>query len=297
MLHSLPPNRVSADRDIGEFELAGTANAIAAVLSDACVVGVEGTPREIMTVLDSHSPDVVFNLCEAPRGRPDQEAHVAAVLEWLNVRFTGSGSETLALCRRKDWTNAVLAAAGVAIPRSGVFPCIVKPAGEDGSSGIRDDSVCGDVEAVARAQSRITGPVVVQEYLAGREFHVAVWGRRHPDYVSIGETRFLNGLRILTYTSKWDVESADFMNSPLYYDSDISPALRESLALVAKASWRAVGARGYLRVDMRLDADGQPRVLDVNPNPELGVGVGVRRAAEEAGWSWEEFVRKQVEWA
>ena len=65
----------------------------------------------------------------------------------------------------------------------------------------------------------------------------------------------------------------------------------------AVGAWNAVGARGYLTVDVRLDAAGNPFVLDVNPNSDLGPGVGVARAAEEAGWTWERFVRQQVEWA
>ena len=65
----------------------------------------------------------------------------------------------------------------------------------------------------------------------------------------------------------------------------------------ALGAWRAVEARGYLRVDLRLDAGGQPRVLDVNPNPELAPGVGIHRAVTEAGWTWERFVRQQVLWA
>ena len=96
-----------------------------------------------MAILDSQHPDVVFNPCEAPLGRPDLESHVAALLEWRGVRFTGCGSETLALCRRKDRTKAVLAAAGAPVPRDGGFPCIVKPADQDGSAGIDARRPCG----------------------------------------------------------------------------------------------------------------------------------------------------------
>ena len=61
--------------------------------------------------------------------------------------------------------------------------------------------------------------------------------------------------------------------------------------------WQAVDGRGYMRVDIRLDGEQTPHVLDVNPNPEIGPGVGICRAAQEAGWTWEQFVRQQVEWA
>jgi len=251
-----------------------------------------------MTPLERAKPDVVWNACEAPLGRPDLEAHVAALLEWWGVRFTGCRSETLALCRRKDRTNAVLAAAGVPVPREGeILPCIVKPADEDGSSGIERESVCHRPEDVARMRERLAGPVLVQEFLPGREFAVSLWGDRRPEHSSIGEFSFGNGLLLNTYASKWDLDSEDFRSSPLSYRTAIEDPLRRSVLDAAEGAWRAVEARGYLRVDVRLDRDGEPRVLDVNPNPELAPEVGIHRAVTEAGWTWERFVRQQIDWA
>jgi D-alanine-D-alanine ligase len=297
VLHTLPPLAPLPRRDPGEFDLAAAAQGIADVLPEAVVAGVRGEVSEIVAHIATHRPDVVFNACEAPLGQPALEPHVAALLEWLGVRFTGSGSETLALCRRKDRTNAVLAAAGVPVPRTGVFPCIVKPADEDGSAGIDAGSICEDATAVARAQARLAGPAIVEEFLPGREFAVAMWGRDSPEHVSIGETRFIDGLRLCTYASKWDTESGDFASSPISYDCELAAPLRQEVIAAARGAWMAVAARGYMRVDVRLDAAGSPRVLDVNPNPELGPGVGICRAAQEAGWTWERFVRQQVEWA
>ncbi|HEY2013341.1 MAG TPA: ATP-grasp domain-containing protein [Bryobacteraceae bacterium] len=297
VLHTLPPHAAAEGRVVGEFDLNAAAAGMASVLPGAVVAGVRGEVSEITRLLDAYKPDVIFNACEAPLGRTDLEPHVAALFEWLGVRFTGSGSETLSLCRRKDRANAVLAAQGVPVPRTGVFPCIVKPADEDGSAGIHGDSICEDAEALARVQARQTGPLVVQEFLPGREFAVSVWGRNEPDYLSIGETLFRNGLRLITYAAKWDLESDDFANSPLNYHTALDQPLREAIHAVAGAAWRAVGARGYLRIDIRLDAAGDPYVLDINPNPELGPGVGICRAVQEAGWTWEQFIRRQVEWA
>jgi len=67
--------------------------------------------------------------------------------------------------------------------------------------------------------------------------------------------------------------------------------------LANKTCWLFIKDCSYIRVDVRLDADGNPRVLDVNPNPELSTGVGIHRAVAEAGWSWERFVKQQIEWA
>lgn len=297
VLHTLAPEVVNDPRRAWEFDLSEAARGIAEVLPEAVVAGVRGEAREVLALLSAYRPEVVFNACEAPLGRPDLEAHVAALFEWIGLRFTGSGSETLALCRRKDRVNAVLAASGVPVPRTGVFPCIVKPAADDGSAGIDAGSICADAGALKRARARMDGPVVVEEFLPGREFAVSLWGRDEPDYVSIGETCFEGGLQLITYAAKWDVDSADFANSPMSYTTEIDPPLREAVIEVARGAWRAAGARGYLRVDIRLNEAGAPHVLDVNPNPELSPGVGIYRAATEAGWSWERFVRQQVEWA
>ena len=297
VLHSLPPETVDEGRQVYEFDLSEAVKGIAEALPDAVVASVRGEVEEVLSLLSKHRPEVVFNACEAPLGRPDREAHVAALLEWLGMRFTGSGSETLALCRRKDRVNAVLAAAGVPVPRQNIFPCIVKPANEDGSAGIDAGSICADRGELARALARCTGPVVTQEFLPGREFVVSLWGRVEPDYVSIGETRFEKGLRLITYAAKWEIESADYANSPMFYDLELDTDLRAAIVAAASGAWRVVEARGYIRVDVRLDSAGAPRVLDVNPNPELAPCVGMHRAVTEAGWSWERFIRQQVAWA
>ncbi len=296
VLHTLPPEIVPPGRVADEFELHEAAEEIARAFPGAVSAGVRGRADEIISLLSARQPDVIFNLCEAPLGRPDLEAHVAALFEWLGVPFTGCGSETLALCRRKDRTDAALAACGVPVPRAaGGFPCIVKPADEDGSAGIDDASVCENEEELKRARARLSGPVVVQEFLPGREFSVSLWGCAEPDSISIGETRFEGGLRLNTYTAKWDEQSAAYDNSPLFYQAELEPSLQKAVWAAARGAWRAVEARGYLRLDIRLDAEGEPRVLDVNPNPAIWPWTGIHRAVMEAGWTWERFVRLQVE--
>jgi D-alanine-D-alanine ligase len=285
-----------------EFDLSEAASNVAAALPEAAICGIRGDAREILALLDLHLPAVVFNLCEAPLGRPDLEAHVAALMEWLGIRFTGCGSETLALCRRKDLVNPVLSSAGIPVPAPidparPSFPCIVKPAAEDGSAGLGHNSVCENPAELARAMAHLEGPAVIQEFLPGREFVVSLWGRCQPDFVSIGETVFEKGLRLITYAAKWHVESEDFANSPLFYNSKVAPRLREAIIAAASDAWRAVRARHALRVDVRLDEAGDPRVLDVNPNPEISPGVGICRGVQEAGWQWQDFIHNLVEWA
>lgn len=297
VLHTLAPAQPGAGHTTDELDLDEAARHVASVIPGAAIRGVRGEVREVVAAIDAHRPDVVFNLCEAPLGSPRLEPHAAALLEWLGVRHTGSGSETLALARHKPRMNAVLAAHGVPLPREGVFPAIVKPADEDGSTGIDAASICTDEAAVARARARWGGPVMVQEFVPGREFAVSLWGCDTPDHASIGETLFSNGLQLNTYASKWDVGSAEYTATPLDYRTDIDAALREQVVAAARRAWLASGARGYLRVDVRCNAAGVPCVLDVNPNPAIGPGIGICRGVEEAGWTWADFVARQLEWA
>jgi D-alanine-D-alanine ligase len=302
VIHTAVPSSLAEGRDAGEFDLTAAAQNVAAAIPDARVATVRGEVPELVRLLVEHEPDVVFNLCEAPLGRPDRETHAAALFEWMGLRFTGCGSETLMLCRRKPLVNAVLREAGLAVPatidpRRPAFPCIVKPADEDGSWRIDDQSICQTPAALHAALSRLDEPRLVQDYIVGREFVVSLWGRSDPDHVAIGETVLAGGLRAATYASKWIVTSEDFARYTVRYDLDLEPSTREAIACVARRTWSAVGARHMLRVDIRVDAAGTPFVLDVNPNPEISPEVGICRAVEEAGWSWSDFVKALIEWA
>ena len=295
VLHTICPEG-RLDRVPIEMSLTRAAEGVAAVIPGCAVEGVVGETREVLGALDRHQPDVVFNCCEAPLGRPDREAHVAALLEWIGVRFTGAGSECLALCRRKDRVNPLLAAAGIAVPRSGGFPCIVKPADEDGSYGVWTGSICENAAEVERARGYLTGRVLVEEFLPGREFVVALWGAGTPEHASVAETLFAGGVRLKTYFGKWH-DGVERRNTPVVYDSEIDPALRAAVIETARVAWRVVEARDYLRVDVRLDAAGHPHVLDVNPNPEIAPGCGMHLAVTNAGWEWPRFIQKLIEWA
>jgi len=137
----------------------------------------------------------------------------------------------------------------------------------------------------------------VEEFIPGREFAVSAWGRDSAEHVAIGETVFANGLELVTYEAKWIPESSDYRDSPVSYSTAIDAGLRRELVETARRVWSAVGGRGYMRVDARLDNSGVARVLDVNPNPALARSGGIRAASGAAGWAWERFVRAQVDWA
>lgn len=253
--------------------------------------------------------DLVFNLCEGVHGVAMWEDHVAAMLEFAGIPFTGCGSWTLALTRRKYASNAFLQAAGLPVPRWTVasgkidedfpLPAIVKPAAEDASAGLDRGSVVTDRKSLRARVAAMTeqfDEVLVQQYIAGREFNVGFVGMRALPVSEIDFTGMPEGSwPILTYAAKWHTGSAEDVGSRPVCPAAISQRLSERLVKVAEKAWRAVGGRGYGRVDVRVDDTGRPWVLEVNANPDLTDEAGLSRMAKAAGWDYPELVRRIAE--
>ncbi|MGH7555326.1 MAG: D-alanine--D-alanine ligase family protein, partial [Longimicrobiales bacterium] len=229
-------------------------------------------------------PDLVFNLCEGIDGASALEPHVAAFVELLGLPFTGSSGETLALARRKDRVNALLAArdvpvpewtvvaAGDALPAWNRFPAIVKPAGEDGSVGITQQSVARDPAELADAIAapRSIGPLIIQQFIAGGEVSVGLVGDHVLPLAEIDFTRMPAGVwRIVSYSAKWETGSVEDLGSAPVCPARLSAEESARLTFHACRAWRAVDGEGYGRIDFRIAEDGSPFVLDVNPNPDL----------------------------
>lgn len=276
-------------------------------------------------------PDVVVNFCEGFGGDPALEAHVAAVLELLRLPFTGATAETLWLTRDKARTKFLLAAAGLPAPaglkvaagpaaftldglarhqvaqRLGPGPWFVKPAAQDASLGIGPDSVVTDLAALCRQVELVRaryGDVLIEPYLAGREFNISViagdgeGSGSAPRVLPLAEVRFeLDPQRrwpIVTYAAKWSPESSDWNSTPVTCPADVDAALEERLRVCAAQTFRELGCRDYARVDLRLDAQGSPWILEVNVNPDLSPGAGFARSLLAAGISYGQFACQLV---
>jgi D-alanine-D-alanine ligase len=169
----------------------------------------------------------------------------------------------------------------------------------DASHGIDTDSVVQD-EAAARRRAALVceryGPrAIVEEFVDGRELNVAVaLGRVLP--LAEVDWRLPEGVpRVLGYAEKWDEESEAYARTSIVCPARIDDALASRVRAVALAAFDAVGARDYARVDVRVDARGEPFVLEVNPNPDISPGAGLARAARVAGWSYDDFIQRIVQ--
>lgn len=249
--------------------------------------------------------DLVFNMCEGVNGVAALEPSVIAVLELLGLPYTGSSSFTTGLCLRKHVVNALLAAAGLPVPefatvrrgdsvRAVGFPAICKPAAEDASIGIEQKSVVrtrralGDrVDAMLERWSH----VLVQRYVEGREVNVGVIGDQVLPVAEIDFSGMPKGKwRIVSYRSKWEAGSDEDAGTAPRCPADLAPDLEHEVRRVAIDAWRAVGGQGYGRVDMRIDARGQPWILEVNPNPDIAPDAGLARMAAAAGMSYARLI-------
>jgi len=138
--------------------------------------------------------------------------------------------------------------------------------------------------------------VLVQRYVAGREFNVGLVGDKVLPIAEIDfSTMPADSWPILTYAAKWHVGSPEDLGSVPVCPAEIPRSLAERLVKAAEAAWRAMHGKGYGRVDLRVDERGEPWVLEVNPNPDLNDDAGLSRMAQTAGWDYAELVRRIAE--
>ncbi len=261
----------------------------------------------VVTVVPMRRPppalrcDAVFNLCEGIDGDAGLEPLVAAWLELLGLPYTGNGPEALFRAFDKALVPGPTAPRFVAtnafFRRRVRFPAIVKPRFADASLGIDRRSVVRTVEElrarVAEVNARF-GDAIVEEYVEGREFNVAILDGAALAVSEIDFTRLpADCPRIVTYAGKWEESSAEYRGTVPICPAEAPPEVAET----ALAAARELGCRGYARVDFRMDERGGLFVLEVNPNPDLSRGAGMARCAAAAGVPYEELIGRILDHA
>jgi D-alanine-D-alanine ligase len=258
---------------------------------------------------------LVFNLLEAPPGRPQFHAWATGALELLGVPFTGSSAAALWLTTDKLATRALLREGGLPIAEGGRLdvrrpsvlervpaPWLVKPAWEDASVGLEGKPVC-DTEADVLARARALAlrfpaqPLLVEHFLPGREFNVSLLaGREGVEALPVAEIAFVDFPAdmpaLVGYEAKWTSGSFEETHTVRRFPGAEDAALLARLRTLALAASELCGVAGYARVDFRLDEDGAPRILEVNSNPCLAPDAGFIAAATQAGVSQAEVVRR-----
>ena len=277
-------------------------------------LGISLDPQPLIDEVKQARPDAVFNLFEGVPTQLGTEVGVASLLEWLNLPYTGCPSACLSLGRDKMMSKHLLAGAGLPTAKYAVvdrvpipewtsgWPAFVKPALQDASVGIDQGSVVTNVnELEARAKyilDKFGPPLLVEEFVGGREFHVnvieeGIGAYRPLTVLPFAEIAFREARPdwwpVYTYTAKWDEKSAEYRDSPLVAPVELPPEPTAQLRDLAMRAFRLFQCRDFARIDVRMDAAGGFRIMEMNPNPYL-ISLALVKGLEAVGRSHEQLV-------
>ena len=265
----------------------------------------------VLPRLAARRPLVAFNLVEALGGDGARAVLPLAAMDRSGLAYTGAGTAAYASSTSKLKAKVRLAAHAIPTPahwpRGKSVPAgrtvIVKSVDEHGSLGMDGGCVLpgeGAAAEIRAREARFGGRFFAEEFIAGREFNVALIETAFGVRVLPVQEIDLSGLPvdcppIVDYAAKWDVSCETYYLTPRRFGLEREdPGLAQKLADIARAAWDAFGMSGYARVDFRVGGDGAPYVLEVNANPCLAPDAGFVATAAEAGLSYDDVVASIV---
>jgi D-alanine-D-alanine ligase len=282
----------------------------------------ENAVDRLAASLRRFAPDLVFNVAESFGGKSALESNVAALLNLLGFKYTGSSPAGLLLAGDKTLTKKVLRFHGIRTPEFATiyrgaldwagdlqFPVIVKPPQEDASLGISSSSVVRELKdlfaRIDELQAEYQQPVLVEQFIEGREFYVGVLGNVNAEALPIMELDFSGfppGVpRIATWEAKWgdngEGTGAQFEGTRSLFPTELDEELAERMQAVALEAFRALRLRDYGRIDLRVSESGDIYVIEVNPNCYLERESEFARAARQHGLEYEELIGRIVDLA
>lgn len=276
---------------------------------DSIIVPLELPLQQARRNLSFLNADLAFNLFEGFCGSPETEALIPEILSDLGIPYTGCPGIMLRLALDKAKVKVLLKAEGILTPDFQLltpqtldmfrlnYPCIVKPRGEDASHGITRESVVSTVSSLEKQVAVISNTysegAMVEEFIDGREFNATVWDNSRYTTLPVSEIAYSLPVelpRILTFASKWEPDSLYFQGTRAICPAEIEAEVQKCLSDTAMAAYNLLGGQGYARVDMRLNKEGQPIVIEVNPNPDISPESGAVRQVTAAGMSYAQFI-------
>jgi D-alanine-D-alanine ligase len=294
-LHKTPASRVLRDDlpqpDLyAEWDEPETIEAVSNALEGIGeVIPLEATHDFPRQVLDA-KPDFVFNIAEGLYG-VNRESHVPSICEFLGIPYHASDPLSLALTLHKGRAKEIMAYYGVptapfivANTRADArsvnlpFPLFAKPALEGSGKGITEKSLCTNraklVQEVGDLLDTYQEPVLIESWLPGQEFTVAILGNgREARCLPLVSMRFdalpLGAKPIYGYEAKWLWDTPDHPLDLFECPAAISKELARDVRSAALSAYRILGCRDWCRVDVRCDAAGRPMVVELNPLPGI----------------------------
>jgi D-alanine-D-alanine ligase len=287
-----------------EYDSPETVAIISAALESAGHQVVRlGGGSQFLDNIRAEKVDIVFNIAEGRGNFRGREAQVPSVLEMLDIPYTGSDPQTLAVSLDKPVTKKLVALEGVTTPKwliindhaelnmtgwkAFTFPVIIKPAYEGSSKGIRLTSLAHNISQAEEEVSRILAdyhqPVMVEEFIDGDEITVGVIGNSPARIVGImrvlpkkKEEHFVYSLEV-----KRDYVNLVDYECPAKLPRDVLKKLEDS----SLKTFRTLGCRDFSRIDYRISHDGTPYFIEINPLPGLGSYSDLVIMATMLGWT------------
>ncbi len=309
-----PPLDLLAECDSDETLLA-----IGKALGERHVVFPIEADEESYCRLKELRPDLVFNIAEGLFG-PNRESHVPAICEVLEIPYTGSDPMTLGICLDKSRAKEILSYHGIPTPAFRVvepgdplpedirLPAIVKPLHEGSSKGVKNNSVVktrGELETrVREVQALYKQPVIVEQFLSGREFTVGILGNS-PRFevlpiVEIDHSQLpAEANPIYSYEAKWVWDRPEKPLEIFRCPAELTPELKSRIEIIVRRTCEILRIRDWCRLDLRLDDSGEPNILEINPlpgvlpNPEDNSCLP--KAARTAGYSYSALLHRVVD--
>jgi D-alanine-D-alanine ligase len=273
--------------------------------------------KKLIEHLRQTKPEFVFNLCdEGYNNEATKELHVPALLELFNIPYSGAAPACLAMCYNKAVVRSIAAAAEIPVPLEtyydsndqaatlpSIFPALLKPNFGDNSIGITKDAVVNNSEELVsyleQLKSTIKSPILIQEFLPGKEYSVAIIGNPGNytilPILEVDYSNLPNGLpQILGYESKWMPDSP-YWTSIKYLEANLNNNLERKLIDHSIILFERLGCRDYARFDFRTDQEDVVKLLEVNPNPGWCWDGKLNIMARFAGKSYPELLSLIIE--
>jgi D-alanine-D-alanine ligase len=296
--------QASCDDAFEEYDSWETVELIVAALeAEGHTVTMLGGGREFLGKILHEKVDFVFNIAEGRGAYRSREAQVPSILEMLDIPYSGSDPQCLAICLDKPLTKKLVASEGVSTPSWRVindrqelrqidscdfpFPAIVKPAYEGSSKGIRITSVVEDakqaIEVIESSLEKYQQPAMVEEVILGDEVTVGIIGNSLPKV--LGMMRILPKQKEGYFIYNLDVKR-NYMELVEYEcPAGLEEKVLQCIQISSLRAFQALGCRDFVRLDFRISTAGVPYFLEINPLPGLGTHSDLVIMAKKMGWS------------
>jgi len=282
---------------------------------EVSILGLNNTVQPLFEEIKENRPDVIFNLVEVFDGKAYLEKNMAALLEMLEIPYTGATSDNIFICNNKGLNKQILSFHKIKIPRFYTFyrnrrvwlpkklklPTIVKPLCEEASRGISQASIVDNEEAflgrVKFIHQNMNMDAIAEEYIEGRELYVTVLGHKKLTVLPAREMKFgelAEDARIATYKAKWDDNYREKWGIKSVYAGKLANGVEEEIADICKRAYRALNISSYLRFDIRMTPAGKVYIIEPNANPCIARIDEVAQSAMKVGISYEQLIKKIV---